>query len=211
MNDQTVIESIESGVAIEVFRVAGLDTSPEAREEAFQIAHELGLDKQAAAYKTDESTVPWPVATAAQLAVYRACFRRTVTLENYEHPIPMGVLREVEKARKIKVDDRVFQDFKILCPAEAHKPDPVLIATLAPQGKRWNGKQYIIARWGSSLLPFADLINDAKKSILASITRAKANAERDLAMLDASDPSEWTVAESMWDAAELCVYKSCIN
>jgi len=44
ITDQTVIESIEGDTHVEVYRPSGVDFSPEAREEAYQIAHTIGLD-----------------------------------------------------------------------------------------------------------------------------------------------------------------------
>lgn len=201
ITDQTVIESREGTTAVEVYRAAGADFSPEAREEAFQIANSLGLDKQEAAYKSEVSILQWPVMTAEQQAVYLNCFPRQVELKNYDNPLPLSVLREAEALTKIRDDDantlKVFR-MVVLCPDTAHDPDPVLIARIGP-GHEWDAKWHIIARWGSALMDFDDLRDIAKTRILDAIASARSELDHAANMMQTVSPSRWPSQIASWD------------
>lgn len=211
MFDHTVIEAVEGSTQIEIFRAPGVDTDPAVSEECFQIAHSLDLEKQAAAYKTDTSTLVWPIATKAEIAVYATCFPESIKLEDYSSPLPLSVLREIEKAKAISIDDLTFWEFRVLCPKSGDLPDPVLIGYFGPKGQNWKSKPYIIARWGSSLLPFATLATEARTRLITSVNRVIADARRDIEVLSSADPSSWKIDLPTWGDTTLARYESLIR
>ena len=210
MLDQTVIESIEGTTHIELFRAPALDTSMEASEECFQIADALNLPKQRDAYKTDTSTIPWPQITKTEISVYAVCFPESKEIENYDQPIPLTVLREIEKASKINVDGKQFWKFIILSPVSGSLPDPVLLGYYGEKDKAWYSKPYILARWGSALLPFDQLTKFTRDKVRSVLARRAAEIKAELALLEETPPGEWKIELPTYSHTQIGEYRSVL-
>jgi len=209
ITDQTVIESREGTTAVEVFRAAGADFSPEAREEAFQIADTLGLSRQRTAYQSEDSILRWPVMTGEQQAVFVNCFPRQVRLEDYDNPLPLSVLREVEALKKMHNDEAnplVLHRMVVLCPAETHDPDPVLIASIGSTNEEsWRAKWHIVARWGSALMEFSDLRDIARVRIIDAIESARSELAHASTMMQTISPTRWPCGISSYNTTHNAV------
>lgn len=211
MFDHTVIEAVEGSTHIEIFKAAGIVSDPLYSEESFQIASSLDLEKQAAAHKTEKSLIEWPVASKTEISVYCVCFPQAVGLLDYEEPIPLSVLREIERASKIECDNKTFWKFVVLGPVKGRISDPVLVGYFGVKDKPWESKPHIIARWGSSLLPFDELTKIARERMAESIKAAISKAKYDLERLSSAHPSTWDIAVPSWGETTLARYETCLG
>ena len=201
--DFTAIESIENGVAIEIYKSSGIDTSPESREEAFQIANSLGLQKQQDAYKSEQGMLEWPVATGELTGILCVCFQKNQKIESFDGPIPIGVIREYERLRNFcdKPDsDYILHHVTIRSPQESASPDPVMFALISRTGESsWSGKWHIVARWGSALLPISELREIAKETCLASLVKIRNQVEAEIKTIQESPRPVFNIAPTEYD------------
>lgn len=191
ITDYIAIESQEGSTITEVYQTAGVDTSSEAREEAFQISTALGLTKQASAYKSESTTLIWPEATKDLMGLYCICFPKNTLLDDYDQPLPLSVLREVEKLKALHADEAsefVVDTIVVRSPASAAMPDPVMFATIRLRtDPTYKAKSYLIARWGSALLSIDELYDIAKKTVCDTLRVMKSKVDADIALIESMD------------------------
>lgn len=129
--------------------------------EALRLIAELGLGGQEKLLAQADETAeqgrrsPYRRMTAEEAAVYALCFPLTIPLEKYEAgPIPVRVLQVAADARSF------YPSLYVWAPEDASFADPLLAGYLEPPafaGGGPRGHPHILARWGSTLLPFDEL------------------------------------------------------
>lgn len=130
-----------------------------------------GQRKLLATVEGEVARCPFRRMTAEEEAVYGVCFPVLTPIERYEAgPVPLRVLEAAEAARPH------LPSLYVWAPRDASFADPVLVGypetpLNAYAGPR--GVPHILARWGTSLLPFAELRARAV-ALLAAQWRARA-------------------------------------
>jgi len=152
--------------------------------------------------------------TGEQQAVFVNCFERQTLLENYDQPIPLAALREIEALNKLKEDESsVYSVFRIMVlhPLLAGDPDPVLIARIGTGESEWSASWHLVSRWGSSLLPFAELRAIARSKVVAAIESAKEELAHAAKVAKVCPPHRWPSRIKGWSNTHEVVDNEAID
>ena len=156
---------------IEVYDVteSTADGCVDSKEEVARIALDLGLKKQLALLKGDkESVFPYRKMTTEEERVYGAILTRHTRLDEYDDSvIPLRVMQVAAHVRESCSDKLPI--LEVWHPRTGS--DPLLIG----KTKDWGGDNYILARWGEVLEPFAVLRERVYKML---VEKAKAEGQR---------------------------------
>lgn len=153
---------------VETFEIEEQDETmaPEAiEEEAKALAAEMGLvGQQTLTHKSADGTaerIPYPKMDTERGVVYKTLFPVETMLEKYDAGIvPLRVLQVAKHAQSLGLVLFVWH-------SQVYNPDPVLV------GKRAGTQDvFLLARWGSALASYAQLLEHAKKRIKESLERA---------------------------------------
>jgi hypothetical protein len=98
-----------------------------------------------------KEAIIWEVWLPCRYSETRSSQGRTLREYSFDQ-IPLEVLEEWDIAKQLQL----FKSFAIMTP-ETKVPDPILIGI----GK--DGREYLIARWGESLMPFEEIENLVQK------------------------------------------------
>jgi len=151
---------------------------------AMELIDKLGLNGQKKLLNRDTVTrVPYRVAEAEELAVFRAHNTETCALEDYSFDsIPVRVLQVAEHARSLDY----FKRFEVHYPKVGRVDDPVLYGVWEGclPGRSWSSTiYYILARWGKSLKPYPVLRDEAIELLRAKKEASARKAQREIASL----------------------------
>lgn len=147
---------------IETYEIEPETTSDgvvETDEAAVALIEELELQGQQALVKKDEDTgdvkrVPYLEMTKQEKAVYQACYPRAESVQEYSAGlIPLRVLQVIAHARQL------FDKVLIWHDREIKDPDPILVGRI---GGDYDGRHFLLARWGEALVPFAEILERAQ-------------------------------------------------
>lgn len=130
--------------------------------EALKLIEELELVGQKSLCSPAEEGKPqqrsqYRIMTKDEFQVYRILCPKMSKLAAYNgDSIPLRVLQVAAHCKQLGI----FTELQIWSKDEAIVKDPVLVGRI---GDIWNGQFYILARWGSELLPFEQLRDLAAK------------------------------------------------
>jgi len=171
---QTLVEEYTSEVpATEIAQLAE-------DGETLGLIEELGLSGQKSLYRSEDKSEPvkphpYRVITAEELAVFSAVFPNRECVTKYKGgPIPLRVLQIVSHVKSLEHKDMKYLEVWSPKPGIA---DPLLVA----RPSYWGDPIFILARWGSALLPFAKLRDRAADIIT---TRVRADLTKSKAKID---------------------------
>lgn len=128
--------------------------------EAIELCKTLGLTGQLALIdKQTDTRFPYPRMTAAQTLVYGLHCPEHTSVGSYRSGIiPIRILQIIAFLREHPLSKRL----EVWHPRDV-KTDPILVSFIGEYG----GDSYLCARWGQSLLPWAELVATAKPLWLA--------------------------------------------
>jgi hypothetical protein len=141
----------------------------EAAQEWFEIASQLGLNKQLNhADKSEEKKAPpyMYVDPKTSNIIKTLCPVQVKYTEYSASTIPLDVLREIQKAETNGWYNKIC-----IC-YDNKSPDPFVVGFTKAENS-WNSDIHLIARWGAELLPFEVLEQKA-------IARVRADAKEAL-------------------------------
>jgi len=148
---------------VEIFEVEEVRTETvEQSAEALQLIESLGLDGQRPQVVENQTAIavrfPYRLMTDEELFVYsHLCPQRTPAKNYSDEPIPLEVLKTMSYAKSL--NDKRITHFEIWSAETVKVKDPILVARDGPYGS----KNYLLARWGTELLPLEVLMPDAIK------------------------------------------------
>lgn len=154
-------------MAVEVFLIEDSEkmiADPEHLEEWQSLVSDLNLEGQKTLQnKENVSPIPFPMLKKGEERVYEIlCPNKTVAQKYGNNTIPLRVLSLLALAEK----EKYFNFIEIWDDCE--KPDPIAIGVVGANS--WQGKKYIIARWGDELRPYAELKALAIKRLIENKT-----------------------------------------
>lgn len=170
--------------------------TPEAVEAFRSRCERLGLKGQAAlvtspAASESATVFPFRAATSEEVFVYSTLFPTVTTVESFRtEAIPSRVIDVLERAQ----GTGRFKCFEVWSSPDPSAKDPVLVGYFPTPGyPTLKQEPHLIARWGSALAPFSDLIRAAltrfRATRLAALKRIAKEVEIDLAFVESIDPS----------------------
>ena len=132
-------------------------------EEVKSLVEQLALHGQEKFFATDKATIfPYRKMTEQERVVYDALCPQHTKLEDYgDGVIPLRVLQIASHANELGF----FKTLMVWHPQNGDVSDPVLIGVheFRREGQNWDTtEQYILARWGTILKPFVELVEDAR-------------------------------------------------
>jgi hypothetical protein len=165
--------------------------SPEVESEAIKLIEDLGLEGQKELIVPSprgegDERIPYPEMSAHETRVYKSLFPQSTEVSKYNAGIiPVRVLQVIGHAQGLF--EKVFVWHKRM-----RDPDPILVGIIGQ-------KNYLLARWGSALKPFKELVVEARE-VIREMIKAKCeeelrSAQRNLA--SAEDFTE-TVLRGEW-------------
>ena len=149
------------------------DSLADELEQRKQLAKALGLTKQIELLDERyqeaewEKTIPFPRMTDHEWEVWHAYLPTRYQEEEHQvgnrslrhyrfDCIPFSVLALWNDLK----EKQVFDAFEVWTPERQH-PDPILVG-LKKVGNEWSRHYWLIARWGESLKPFAEIEEEVK-------------------------------------------------
>lgn len=128
---------------VETYEVEEVANNIDDCAETRDLIAKLGLEGQEErAVPVEKGTNPYRKMTAEEQFIYQTLLPKEVSAKNYaDGPIPLRVLQVLSHAKDLDF----FTEFKIWCPKDATKDDPVLL------GIDKSRQRYILARWGKVL------------------------------------------------------------
>ncbi len=167
-----------------------------ADHEAIELIEKLGLEGQKSLSNKDTTTrMPYPEMTGDQEFVYSTLFPTKTDVENYSAGIiPIRVLQVVAFLKQ----NNFFKKIRIWHSTGRKDKDPVLVGYGIDPDASWRDKLFLLARWGDALLPFEELMRQAKIIAFADLktktSKAIAECSTFNAQLEAlKDPQSATV------------------
>jgi hypothetical protein len=156
----------------------------EQAQEWFEIATELGLDKQlGTADKSEEKKAPpYMYIDPKTSHIIRTLCPRVVDYKGYSaSTIPLDVLKEIQKAEK----NGWYAKIQICY--DDKSPDPFVIG-IGHSENSWDKPLHLIARWGGELIPFELLeqkaIDRMRKKATEALNEMKMRVEMALKNVD---------------------------
>jgi hypothetical protein len=134
----------------------------------------------------DIKPFPYRIMTQEEQRVFQILFPQQTKLEEYSSElIPLRVL---QVALHAKSTDFLDKGLFVWSPKDS-QVDPVLLGKASIPGSTWGERIYLLARWGSALLPFPTLVAQAKAKWKArrkaELQKAIAEVTAHLGVLDA--------------------------
>jgi len=168
--------------------------------EAVELMEKLGLTGQQSLLSNDgnQTRFPYPVMTKLEALVYSTCFPQKTKLQDFAvEIIPVRVLQVAAFCR----------DFSQTAYLEIWHPpiskvDPILVG----RKSCYSGEQYILARWGSALLPFETLLEQAKEKYKKVATLKLMKLESDLRLKRENMTLEIETAFATGDEPSFAIY-----
>lgn len=144
---------------VETYEVTELDETGELECEADAVAliEELELADQkelVSDYGKTKQRMPYRKMTAEEYRVYDTIFEKKANIRTYsDEPIPLRVLQVAAHAKT------VYDELQVWHKPNADIKDPILVGV---KGKGYTDKEfYILARWGDTLAPWAEIVKHA--------------------------------------------------
>ncbi len=173
---------------IETFEIEEVNSSEAAQmaadSTAIELIEKLGLNGQKKLTNTETATrQTFKRMTLLEIEVYTILFPERDKLADFATEIiPVRVLETADKAIQLG------QFYKLeVWHSRTRKDDPLLIAyTGTPSPQTWDSNyhhdtgRFLLARWGDALLPFSDLVSEAKKAWIATRAQALKKKKRDV-------------------------------
>lgn len=107
----------------------------------------------------DIKPFPYRIMTMEEQRVFKVLFPQETKLENYSSElIPIRVLQVATHALDTGFLDKGLW---VWHPKDS-MVDPILVGQASIPGQQWGTRLYLLARWGSALLPFPRLVEQAK-------------------------------------------------
>lgn len=135
----------------------------ESIDEHKRLMEELGINPDSVNQPT-KSPCPYPIMDKVTREMFKILLPEKYVLSKYNRaPIPLKVLQRCKHA----VDEEYFD--KIYIRTSSEMPDPIVYGFRYNSDHdrvkeyTWNGKEYLIARWGDVLRPFTELWELARK------------------------------------------------
>lgn len=145
-----------------------LISDPSEMENFKQLIEELGLEGQQELIGDGGTACPFPVMERGTKRVLETVFPKKTEVKAFRSEvIPIRVLSLIALAEREKYFDRIH-----VWHSETHE-DPVVVGQ---KGSEWSGEHYLIARWGTALLPMERLYEMAlekKRDDLAAEAQEK--------------------------------------
>jgi len=140
-------------------------SAPEIEAAAVALIDSLGLEGQRELLEPSRgadtgmvSRIPYPKLDSHERAVYAALYPTKDRLDQYSAgAIPLRVLQVIEHAKKHSFFENLY-----VWHSKRFDPDPILVGR---NGNEWDGKWYILARWGDALKPFKELAELARVTL----------------------------------------------
>lgn len=157
----------------EIEEVKGEFGNMAADSEAIELIGRLELEGQQKLTCTDTATrFPYPRLSASQAVVFGALFPQKTSVRSYSQGIiPLRVLQVVAFCK----DMPQTKCLKVWHAASV-KEDPILIGSPG----EYSNEEYLLARWGDSLLPFDELKAKALPLIVNNFTLDLTKAKQKL-------------------------------
>src|SRR3989338_6916255 len=133
-------------------------------EDVRGLVEQLGLGGQQKFFATDKvaTTFPYRKMTEQERVVYESLCPQRTDLAGYgDGVIPLRVLQISVHAKGLEF----FKNLEVWHPRNGDITVPVLVGikTFRQQNQNWDTtEQYILARWGTVLKPFSELIEEAR-------------------------------------------------
>lgn len=161
--------------------------------EAIEIVERLGLEGQKTlSNKVTVTRMPYPEMTDDQEFVFSILFPEKQKIEEYDSGIiPIRVLQVIAFCK----DNHFFDSLRIWHSAKRKDKDPVLVGYIKDKETSWREKSYVLARWGDALLPFEELMAQAKVIAYGKLKMSVAQVKSKVNSLEAQvnsfkDPQE---------------------
>jgi len=147
-------------IEVETFEIEEMNeeqTPEEMDAEAIALVEAMELDGQKSLHTAgpdgQQSRLPYPKMSTEEFAVYHALFPAEKKIEAYDAGIiPVRVLKLAQEAKE-------KHGYELMVwAARVFNPDPVLV------GKK-NNAYYLLARWGTALVPYKQLLVEARAAI----------------------------------------------
>lgn len=162
------------------------DKFQEFDEQFKPLVEELELDGQKKLYQSDDESVeakptPYSEMDSVLWSAIKKCFT-CQSINNYSAgPIPIRVLQVYQYARSLNYYDA----FLIYHSKGSTAPDPFLIAR---KGDDWSGTWHMLARWGTELTPFKEIIERCaeiwREKVRVSYRESIDKLTRDIALIN---------------------------
>jgi len=182
---------------IETYEVTEMNAEGiiECDKEAILLAESLGLEGQKSLISTDadgntQARMPYRLMSEEEFAVYSALMPNKTRIEEYKDGIiPLRVMQIVAHCR----DMSYFDEIAVWHP-KAGKDDPVLVGIKKNKQYAWQAENYILARWGETLVPFEEMTRKAiallKAKAISKARKVMYDAKRTLEILETADDTE---------------------
>lgn len=143
-----------------------------ADHESLELIEKLGLEGQKRLSNKETVTrMPYPQMTDDQDFVYSTLFPEKSKVERYSSGIiPIRILQVISFLK----ENNFFEKIEIWHSSTRKDKDPVLVGYAKNLETTWRDDTFLIARWGDALLPFEELMKQAK-SIAFNNLKHKAN------------------------------------
>jgi hypothetical protein len=157
-------------VQVETYEVpeVAYDGTVESSEEAITLIRSLGLQGQEKLISGNKNDVrsPYRKMTKEEFIVYSSLFEDKTPIDKYgDEPIPLRVLQVAAHAKDL------FDKLEVWHKPNADIKDPILVGC---NGESWSSTReyFMLARWGDSLMPFAELATVAAKIMREKLSDA---------------------------------------
>jgi hypothetical protein len=154
-----------------------VDQNIQENEECLGLIESLGLSGQQSLINPNKTTFfPYRKMTKEEKIVYETMLPASCALEEFkEGQIPLRVLQVASHAKSLDFFDKGLIVFHS---KNADVKDPVLVGRHCNDKQySWSYDQYILARWGEVLLPFAECTEIAMKIIRVKLQSGILKAE----------------------------------
>lgn len=129
-------------IQVESYEQLEMEPNQDNDAELRRLVEELGLDGQRKLLSAEKKVNPFRTMTMHEYAAYKCFLPRHVRVSDYANPIPIRVLEILALAKSLDF----FTSFEIW----SNDDDPLLVGVKDHQ-------HYLLARWGESLLSFAEI------------------------------------------------------
>lgn len=142
-------------------------------DEAMKLIEQLGATKQEAYYKEGKPTAPYRLMTKEEFAVYKMLLPERDEISKYDAgPIPLRVLQVGAHAKEVLEVGTL-----VIWHQGVGKDDPLLTLRI---GEHYNGKYYLLARWGEVLEEFNVLFEKAAKLYVEKVKGVLATCKQEV-------------------------------
>jgi hypothetical protein len=177
---------------VETYEVEEINSSEAATmaadSTAIELINSLGLTGQQSLINPDtETRFPYPTLTPQQNLVFKTLFPNTTEVKKYSNEIlPLRVLQVIAHCKGFPQTS-----YLEIWHAGSVKKDPVLLGRADP----YSGTVYLLARWGTALVPFERLMEQARPILTAQANKAIRDGQ--MKLKQAQDDLHDTITEAL--------------